>query len=69
MEVKQDNRLYVWVSQEILDKIQRHATKMTMIRAAEDVQKKIPPSRRRRAASLSTAARDLILKGLDKNNE
>lgn len=39
---------------------------MTKKRAKEDEAKKIPPSRRRRPVSFSTAARDLILIGIKK---
>ena len=69
LEVKQDNRIVVWVSQKIYDEIQNYAAKMTKKRAAEDAEKKIPPSRRRRAVSISTAAKDLIQRGIDAKNE
>lgn len=56
--------IHVHLDKKDYDAVDNYAEQLTELRAQEDEKNKVPPSRRRRSASLSTAARLLILEGL-----
>lgn len=64
MNKAKDYKILIRLTKKDFEKIEEFSNKLTLQRAQEDVENKIPPSRRRRSASLSTAAWVLIEKGL-----